>query len=91
MLHTLKIWEWPGDEASIDIGHFQGRTEVYGSCSELVAMGIDPTELLGLITHKEEEEEKDQFLIKEDDPEPDDEGVCINTSIVMGIHTLIIL
>ena len=48
---------------------------MHGSCSEMVAMGINPTELLGLITHKEGEEEKDQFLIKEDDPVPDDEGI----------------
>ena len=41
----------------------------------MVAMGIDPTELLGLITHKEEDKEKDQFLIKEDDPELDGEGI----------------
>lgn len=40
-------------------------------------MGVDPNQLLGLVTHqKEEEEEKDkeQFLIK-DDQEPEDESM----------------
>ena len=40
-------------------------------------MGIDPNQLLGLVTHqKEEEKEKDkeQFLIK-DDQEPEDESM----------------
>ena len=50
---------------------------MYGSLSELEAMGVDPNQLLGLVTHqKEEEEEKDkeQFLIK-DDQEPEDESM----------------
>ena len=40
-------------------------------------MGVDPNQLLGLVTHqKEEEKEKDkeQFLIK-DDQEPEDESM----------------
>ena len=56
----------------------QGHTEVYGSFSELEAMGVDPNQLLGLITHQkeEEEEDKEQFYIK-DDQEPEDEGMYI--------------
>ena len=49
---------------------------MYGSLSELEAMGVDPNQLLGLITHQNEEEEKEdeeQFYIK-DDPEPEDES-----------------
>jgi hypothetical protein len=51
---------------------------VYGSLSELEAMGVDPNRLLGLITHQngeeKEEESKQQFYIK-DDQEPEDEGM----------------
>ena len=39
-------------------------------------MGVDPNQLLGLITHQKEEEEaenKEQFCIK-DDQKPEDEG-----------------
>ena len=54
----------------------QGGTEVYGSLPELVAMGVDPNQLLGLITHQKEEEDKEQFSIREDQ-ELEDEGMCI--------------
>ena len=48
---------------------------MYGSLSELEAMGVDPNQLLGLVTHqKEEEKDKEQFLIK-DDQEPEDESM----------------
>ena len=53
---------------------FKGRTEVYGSHSELVAMGVDPSQLLGLITHQKEEEDQDQFCIKDDRELLADEG-----------------
>ena len=52
----------------------KGHTEVYGSQSELVAMGVDPNKLLGLITHQKEEEDQDQFCIKEDQELLVDEG-----------------
>ena len=48
---------------------------MYGNLSELEAMGVDPNQLLGLVTHqKEEEKDKEQFLIK-DDQEPEDESM----------------
>ena len=47
---------------------------MYGSLAELEAMGVDPNQLLGLITHqKEEEEDEEQFCIK-DNQEPENEG-----------------
>lgn len=47
-------------------------------------MGVDPNQLLGLITHHEEEgeekEDKEQFYIK-DDQEPEDEGILIHDTL----------
>ena len=44
---------------------------MYGSYAELVAAGVDPNHLLGLVTN---EEDKDQFLIR-DDERMEDEGM----------------
>ena len=69
----------------------QGHTEVYGSFSELEAMRVYPNQLLGLITHQkeEEEEDKEQFNIK-DDQEPEDEGICYGClQEVRTIHIIV--
>lgn len=36
---------------------------MYGSQSELVAQGVDPKQLLGLISHTDPKEERDQFSV----------------------------
>ena len=36
---------------------------MYGSQSELLAQGVDPKQLLGLISHTDIKEERDQFSI----------------------------
>ena len=47
---------------------------MYGSFSELEAMGVDPNQLLGLISNEKEEEEKNRFLIV-DEQDQEDEGI----------------
>ena len=36
---------------------------MYGSQSELLAQGVDPKQLLGLISHTDTKEERDQFSV----------------------------
>lgn len=51
---------------------------MYGSYSELVAQGVDPNQLLGLINSEKKDKDRDQFLII-DEQEPDTKGID-NTS-----------
>ena len=41
----------------------QGEAEAYGSHAELVALGLDPTELVGVV----KKEERDEFVYKDSD------------------------
>jgi len=44
----------------------QGKVEAYGSQSELLSQGVDPTHLLGLMKKKEE---RDEFAYEEEEEE----------------------
>ena len=51
----------------------QGKVEAYGSQSELISQGVDPTHLLGLM--KKMKEERDEFAyVEEEEEEEEEEG-----------------
>ena len=41
----------------------QGQVEAYGSHAELVALGLDPTQLVGVV----KKEERDEFVCQDSD------------------------
>ena len=45
----------------------QGKVEAYGSQSELISQGVDPTHLLGLM--KKKKEERDEFAYEDEEEE----------------------
>ena len=60
-----------------------GVTEVYGSISEMVAIGVEPNQLLVLITHQKEDD-KEQFILRVEDE------VCYVIIILYAhVHTCI--
>ena len=48
----------------------QGKVEAYGSQSELISQGVDPTHLLGLMKKKEE---RDEFAYEDEGEEEEEE------------------
>ena len=81
MLHTLKT----DSELIVSvIGQcpllLQGKVEAYGSQSELISQGVNPTHLVGLMKKKEE---RDEFAYEEEDnDEEENEGKGILISRV---------
>jgi len=49
------------------VSSLQGKVEAYGSQSELISQGVDPTHLLGLM--KKMKEERDEFAYVEEEEE----------------------
>ena len=47
----------------------QGKVEAYGSQSELISQGVNPTHLLGLMKKKEE---KDEFAYEDEEEEEEE-------------------
>ena len=49
----------------------QGKVDAYGSQSELISQGVDPTHLLGLM--KKKKEERDEFAYEDEGEEEEEE------------------